>query len=368
MLNSIKTQIATRLSSPLFGAFALSWITYNHKYLFILFSGGSIDSRLELARKACFPNWDAVLTNGILYPAYGAMVFLIVYPLLSIVVFAWWEMTQIMLKWTKLYLSKKTPVDQEEHNKLVALYDAMDREQDKKIADLRGEKATLETKYGESDSKFIDAVSKLNKAERTLNKAEIEIVQFGDMKEGLNNEIGNLEKSLNESRKELIKHKKHHEHFMKGHTENMKTNETLSILSENLQNKLKEATTEKDFLLNELKETQENFMQSSKERNVIEAEYHPLRKRSEDLEKENDSLLESLNSETARTVKLETDQDHLHTEIKRLKIKLEDNLIKSENFDKINTYLYSNKLEMPAQEYENIRKFLGGNNPSAIKG
>ena len=210
LATSLKNQISTRINSPLFGAFALAWLTFNHKYFIILFSSGSIESRLDLARVTCFPDGISILVNGILNPLYGAMAFLIFYPILSILVFAWWQKTQVWLKFVKMYIDQTMPHNQDEYNKLAVDYDALERKQQKEIVDLRNEKATLAVQQEDAEAneqltkvelvrthKKLKAISKelkllkkeaesykkqLEKSTKTLKETELRLLQLGEVR------------------------------------------------------------------------------------------------------------------------------------------------------------------------------------------
>ncbi len=53
MCSSIVNHITQRITSPLFGAFTISWLALNHRYLLIVFSKEEISTKLTLARDTC---------------------------------------------------------------------------------------------------------------------------------------------------------------------------------------------------------------------------------------------------------------------------------------------------------------------------
>lgn len=178
IIQSVKTQIGERVGSPLFGAFALSWVTLNHKYLFILCSGDKIETRLKLAKETVFPTWSKVWQDGLMWPAIGALIFLLFYPLLAMAAYWWWEITQVWMKFIKMYIRTHTPVDQDEHNKLIAAYEGMERKQNQEIADLRGEKATLAKDYGKAISREKEIQTELNTLTKRKDALEKKFLQL----------------------------------------------------------------------------------------------------------------------------------------------------------------------------------------------
>ncbi|MGJ8655064.1 MAG: hypothetical protein ACSHX6_01335 [Akkermansiaceae bacterium] len=241
LVNSVKNQISSRCSSPLFGAFVLSWLTFNHKYLFILFSEGEVDSRLELAGKTSFPNWNSALINGICYPLGSALIFLLLYPLLAIAVFAYWEKTQVWLKTIKLKIAKEMPHSPVEYNKLSAEYEALERKQNKEIAELREEKVTLVTQHGELLAKHEEVKGELWEKDAKLNKDEENLVELAkevreirlerdklieekkvlldDLDETLNNNV-KISKKLDSILKEKEKYANFKENYKKSNKDN----------------------------------------------------------------------------------------------------------------------------------------------------
>lgn len=87
--SSIKEHILHRFGSPLFGAFAFAWLAINHQYLVILFSDGPVAIRLDLATQRAFPDFNAVLYQGFLFPLFIAFSVITVYPLLSRLAVGW---------------------------------------------------------------------------------------------------------------------------------------------------------------------------------------------------------------------------------------------------------------------------------------
>lgn len=220
LLNSIRLQISQRLSSPLFGAFALSWLTINHKYLVILFSSEDIEKRISYAHEVAFPTWKALWLNGAIYPILSAFGFLTLYPLLARLAYWWWEKQQIALKALKLDLNKQKPVNEEEHFKLVSQLDELERKHEERIAILKQENHRQSMDLAQSERFLKEAKGEVNgllekskEYNQRLKEAEENqtalVLQLGIVVKAKDKEIqrfqdelANVDKELEDLRKE----------------------------------------------------------------------------------------------------------------------------------------------------------------------
>lgn len=92
--SSIREVVVERMSSPIFGSFAISWLAWNHQYLFILFSDLPIESRFSLARAIFYATpWNGWV-HFVGLPALTSLGFLIGYPVVSLPILMYWDWTQ----------------------------------------------------------------------------------------------------------------------------------------------------------------------------------------------------------------------------------------------------------------------------------
>ncbi len=98
LIKSLRKQIKQRISSPLFGTFVLSWVCWNHQYLFILASDGTIESRLSLATRLVYPDILIGIWRVFLAPLLCTFLFIVLYPLLNAPLFRYWHRHQVALK------------------------------------------------------------------------------------------------------------------------------------------------------------------------------------------------------------------------------------------------------------------------------
>lgn len=92
--DSLRQQLNDRLSSPIFGSFIVSWVIWNHRYLFILFSNEPIAARLTLARSLVYPDTYDIWIRGVALPVSSCLGYVLFYPWLSQWLLIWWDIRQ----------------------------------------------------------------------------------------------------------------------------------------------------------------------------------------------------------------------------------------------------------------------------------
>lgn len=77
---TIKAQLYDRVTSPLSGAFAISWAIWNWKFIVILFSDLNAIEKLRFISLNIFNSQSAAIFNGFLYPLATAIALIYIYP------------------------------------------------------------------------------------------------------------------------------------------------------------------------------------------------------------------------------------------------------------------------------------------------
>lgn len=80
ILKSIKGYWYDRTTSPLMGSFLVSWVIWNYRFVFLLFSDMSIEEKFKTIDEVIFPNWESVLINGAIYPILISLIYIYIYP------------------------------------------------------------------------------------------------------------------------------------------------------------------------------------------------------------------------------------------------------------------------------------------------
>lgn len=120
---SISSVIEDRLKSPIFGAFVLSWAAFNWKIVFVATSFSLITPD-KIAQISSNLSWY----TSILFPAISTVLFIALYPWLTVGVLWFWEAATPLKKKMKDKAEEKTPISRQEHARLrVALRESKKR-------------------------------------------------------------------------------------------------------------------------------------------------------------------------------------------------------------------------------------------------
>lgn len=94
IINSIKVHLHEKSTSPLFGAFILSWVAWNYKFIFVLLSELKITEKFNYIQTYLYPNfWDNILL-GFIFPFISAVIFIFLYPYPAELVYSHWKTRQ----------------------------------------------------------------------------------------------------------------------------------------------------------------------------------------------------------------------------------------------------------------------------------
>lgn len=148
--DSIKAYLYDRTQSPLFGAFIASWVLWNHRLLFVLFSEMEISDKFQYIDTElylpvtvfCFSLGGLLHPSFHIFPFLTAMIFLLIYPYPAKWIFSYWKSRQIALKYERQKLEGEELLSREDAQKLraymreqAAKYKAENAEKDTEIAD-----------------------------------------------------------------------------------------------------------------------------------------------------------------------------------------------------------------------------------------
>ncbi len=153
LTQSFKAHMYERTTSPLFGAFMISWGFWNYKTILTVFSDWKVDEKIKYIEGTIFqvntidhPLWTFLVHSSqlVLFPLLSALVIIIFYPKPAKWIYTFWKAQQIELNNEKLKLEKKALVTQETHQKLKkdffelkARFDNMVRDKDEEIENLQ---------------------------------------------------------------------------------------------------------------------------------------------------------------------------------------------------------------------------------------
>ncbi|MCP4491660.1 MAG: hypothetical protein GY820_30795 [Gammaproteobacteria bacterium] len=115
---SIKSSLYDRVSSPLFGAFTLSWCIWNYKLLLTLLSSMDVQSKIEHIETVLYPGYKALLLTGFAYPLVTSVLFILIYPIPAKFIYKYWHSQQIHLKKIKQDIEDESPLTIEESREI----------------------------------------------------------------------------------------------------------------------------------------------------------------------------------------------------------------------------------------------------------
>jgi hypothetical protein len=78
--NDLRTQFRERLSSPLIGSFAISWLIWNYRLLAVLFSNLSVVERFKYIDTVLYPTPWSTWISKLIGPLACALAYIFIYP------------------------------------------------------------------------------------------------------------------------------------------------------------------------------------------------------------------------------------------------------------------------------------------------
>lgn len=148
LIDSIRLQVYQRMSSPLFGSFVIAWVCWNHRYLFILFSGEPIQTRLQLAHMLVYPDESVLWLRAVVWPLVSSVAFILIYPYPSKWLFKYWHKKQIELKKLRDEIEGETLLTKEESRKITRDMVAIREKYEEQVERLAREVDALKTPGG----------------------------------------------------------------------------------------------------------------------------------------------------------------------------------------------------------------------------
>lgn len=179
-VKSIRANLYERTTSPLFGAFTISWLVWNFPFLLVVFSGMSAPDKIVFIQNELYGDlWPSVVFL-ILGPLITSLAFLFLYPFPAAWVYRFWRNRKKRLLEIRREIEDETPLTLEESRRIRQELSEGRRRQieeaQKSEEEIEILNRILEEKEGEiSDlSKKVDELSsgieeaKGNKKERSL--------------------------------------------------------------------------------------------------------------------------------------------------------------------------------------------------------
>ena len=118
LAKTVKAQLYERVSSPLLGAFAISWVAWNYRFLLVLFSSMPVAEKFTFIDSHIFDSYQGIFLHGMLYPLITTLLLIFVYPFPAKFVYEYWRTRQRELKEIQQRIDDETPLTREEAREL----------------------------------------------------------------------------------------------------------------------------------------------------------------------------------------------------------------------------------------------------------
>jgi hypothetical protein len=152
LVKTVRLHLSERLTSPLLGAFVVSWTAWNYRFFLVVLSGASVHEKFYLIDKVVFPGgWETGLKVFIL-PLFTALLYLFVYPFPAKKVYEFTRKRQREILDIRRQIEGETPLTVEDSRRVRTelakaeqnYFSELDRK-DREIEKLKGQiQATLE--------------------------------------------------------------------------------------------------------------------------------------------------------------------------------------------------------------------------------
>jgi hypothetical protein len=194
LIDSIRIHIYQRLSSPLFGSFAIAWVCWNHQYLLILAANEPIQARLQIARMLVYPDTVTLWLRGFVWPALCAVLFILAYPYPSKLLFGYWHKRQVELKKLRDQIEGETLLTREESRKIILDSVAQRTNYEEQIARQARELEALRGAMGKT-TPLDEGVAEQQRQRIAALESEVDRLR-GNEKRSTNDPLANLDQAL----------------------------------------------------------------------------------------------------------------------------------------------------------------------------
>ncbi len=180
--NSIKSTLYDRITSPLFGSFAISWSVWNYKLIVVLLSSMKAPEKLTYIEKYIYTDPATIWYQGMSYPLMTSVAFIIFYPFPAKIIYEYWQLQQKSLKTIKQKIEDETPLTQEESRKLRRDIINIVIEHDKEISKRNHEIEKLNTELEEIKINNAESTKTIEMSEKEIEALKVKLSDLGEPK------------------------------------------------------------------------------------------------------------------------------------------------------------------------------------------
>jgi hypothetical protein len=169
IFDSIRVNVFERITSPLFGAFAVSWCAWNFSFLLVVFSNDmNTLNKLTYTKAVLYQDWHDTLCFCVGLPLLSAAFFIVVYPIPAGWCYEYWHRQQLIRKKLRDEIENATLLTEEESRRislerieLKRSYETRMREQEQKIETLEKALNDERGRHGADKARLESEIEKL---------------------------------------------------------------------------------------------------------------------------------------------------------------------------------------------------------------
>ncbi len=176
--SDLRLHVQERLDNPLVGAYSLSWIVINYKFLMVLFSDSKPELKMALIEASVYPDWISLLYCFV-GPLVAAIVYIFILPYPAQFVMGFSLKRKRDAKLLRQKINDETPLTIEEaaslrkkFNDETRQYEKDIAEKESRIASLRGQVEGMESQLKEGERERGELRDKFNKSLERIDGQE----------------------------------------------------------------------------------------------------------------------------------------------------------------------------------------------------
>ena len=161
LLKSVRASLYERTASPLFGAFAVSWLLWNWKTVVVILSAMAVVEKFAYVEEAIYSSFGRAVLLLAVGPALTALIFLFGYPYPAKYVYRFWRKQQKELKDIRQQIDDVTPLTIEESRRIRQQVSAIQIEYDNELRRAAEEQERLKQAVSDQQERARELESKL---------------------------------------------------------------------------------------------------------------------------------------------------------------------------------------------------------------
>lgn len=191
-LKTIKATLYERVANPLLGSFVISWLIWNHRMVWVLFSSDDYTIKFKYIDSVLYATTWECLVFLLLGPLFTALAYIYLFPFVSTKVYKYHLERAKDLKGIRQKIEDETPLTQEEAIKIRREMRSMEIKHQEEVDAIRA-------KYDEKEKIILEQEKASSEIERKLSKKQEELSSIEvDFRKQLNSKNSELKKRENE--------------------------------------------------------------------------------------------------------------------------------------------------------------------------